>query len=153
MRAVYYVRGTKVTGELDQTFDTLYEPNERFTVEPLHSRGTFQGTIANDVITGIWKVEGLPMKWTFTVDGKSYTRVDTYAITIENRVVLLPEGRLTETSRSKGMTEWQYGPEAPGDLSGKHDTHKYEATCPDEKNNIPEMKGTWKDRKKLNSRR
>lgn len=33
----------------------------------------------------------------------------------------------------------------------KHENLKVETTCPDEKNNIPEMKGTWKDRRKSNA--
>jgi hypothetical protein len=141
--ATYFVRGTKVTGQLDHTYEAVR--SEHFLSEPQHNKGAFTGTIQGAVITGEWKIEILPNRIVITgTDGKSFDRLDWGSVTANTRTVLNADGTLTETQKGSGTTQWKWGPGAPD--PGKQDSHQWNNAIPGEYYREP-LQGTWKDRK------
>lgn len=143
---VYYVRDGNVRGELDHVYE--YPKSDHFSIEPLHSKGTFTGTISGNVISGTWQITHLPQRLHFYADSASpaYDRVDSGTMTIQSRTVLYADGTLSETSKSTGTVVIDWGPTAPEKVAGKRETFPpYESSIPGEFHPKP-ITGTWKNR-------
>jgi hypothetical protein len=143
--SVYYVRDGKVRGELD--YRQEYSSEVHFKAEPMHIRGTFEGTMAGNVITGTWRDETLPhhLSWSADVGHPAYERIDSGKTTMETRIVLYADGTLSATCKGSGTTILDWGPTAPKDVAGKRETIPFDFAVPGEVHTSP-LTGTWKNR-------
>ncbi len=149
LNSTYQIRGNQVTGLINQIVEPPQYDNG-VTCDPLPTSGTFVGKIENNVITGTWEVKVAEHKMHFSfIQGKNsfnYDRTDSFSQTFEIRLVLKPDGTLSETSKGSQVTKTVWGPTAPKDIANKSDTFNSNFEIPDNEITDP-LTGTWKERK------
>ena len=143
MPATYFIQGSKVTGKINHTLPAFTIPSLRSDPQP--ETGSFEGTLAGNVITGTWKVKFGPWGEDLTLnDGKVTHRVCTSTQTNESRTVLNADGTLTESGKASGVTETQY--DANGPKPNDYSKIEWNSSYPSK--DVPGVVGTWKERKK-----
>jgi hypothetical protein len=149
LKATYHIRGGKVTGTIDQ----LVEPpkyDNGVTCDPFPTKGTFSGEMVGNVITGTWDVKTGAHKMHFSAipgaDYPNHNRTDTSSRTSEIRLVLNPDGTLSQSEKGSGVSESVWGPTAPKSIANQRSSTRYDFEIPGK--DIPEpLQGSWKDRK------
>ena len=149
LKATYHIRDGKVTGTVDQVVEPpQYERG--ITCDPLPTKGSFSGEIADNVITGKWEAKTAAHKMHFpAIPGSDYPahdRTDSFTQSYESRLTLNADGTLSQTMKGSGVTEWVWGATAPKSIAGTRDSHRYEFAIPGKDHPEP-MKGTWTERK------
>ncbi len=145
-KATYVVRQGKVTG----TIDHLLEPpkyGNGMTLDPMPYKGTFNGRIEGNVITGTWDVQILPHKLHIPADKNqpAYDRTDSSTLKYEIRLTLNADGTVSQTNKGRGEGRWTWGPTAPQELRNKSDSHSFPIEIPSEHFPDP-LTGRWKQR-------
>ncbi len=147
-KATYVVRQGKVTGTVDQLVESPNYGNG-ITADPMPYKGTFVGRIEGNVITGKWEEEILPHKMRFpppkNTKFPAYDRTDSSTLKYEIRLVLNPDGSVSQTCKGTGETRLEWGPTAPDWDGHKSSTQTFTIEVPGE--HVPDpLTGRWKER-------
>lgn len=149
LKATYRIRGGKVTGTIDQFVDPP-KYDQGVTCDPMPTKGTFTGEINGNVITGKWEVKTGPHKMRFAAipgtDYPNHDRTDTYSQSYDIRLVLKPDGTLSESMKGSGVSEWVWGPTAPNAIANERQSSTSNFEIPGKEIAEP-LQGTWTERK------
>lgn len=145
-KATYVVCEGKVIGTIDQLVEGQDFGNG-IMQDPRPFKGTFNGRIEGNVITGTWEVQILPHKIHFPggKDQPAYDRTDSCTLKYEIRLTLNPDGTVSQTEKGTFEMTSILSPNAPPELGNKTQSVTGSFSVPDE--NIPDpLTGRWTER-------